>query len=216
MREKLTCFFLIIFNRRITPACAGKTSSALICLSWSWDHPRVCGKNISDILKMVRVLGSPPLLREKRISTPFVQVNCGITPACAGKTFDSIWECQSCQDYPRFCGKKPAKMTRMLTAPGSPPRVREKQAIISHQTESHGITPASAGKTDWQRISQEQWQDHPRVCGKNVVQNTSLKKIWGSPPRVREKLFYVNKADTITYFRKFSQRCFLRSTFFLP
>ena len=92
MREKLTCFFLIIFNRRITPACAGKTSSALICLSWSWDHPR--------------------------------------------------------------------------------------------------------------------------VCGKNVVQNTSLKKIWGSPPRVREKLFYVNKADTITYFRKFSQRCFLRSTFF--
>jgi len=31
---------------------------------------------------------------------------------------------------------------------------------------------------------------------------------------VREKLFYVNKADTITYFRKFSQRCFLRSTFF--
>ena len=96
MREKLTCFFLIIFNRRITPACAGKTSSALICLSWSWDHPRVCGKNISDILKMVRVLGSPPLLREKRISTPFVQVNCGITPACAGKTFDSIWECQSC------------------------------------------------------------------------------------------------------------------------
>ena len=96
LREKLTCFFLIIFNRRITPACAGKTSSALICLSWSWDHPRVCGKNISDILKMVRVLGSPPLLREKRISTPFVQVNCGITPACAGKTFDSIWECQSC------------------------------------------------------------------------------------------------------------------------
>ena len=81
---------------RIIPACAGKTSSALICLSWSWDHPRVCGKNISDILKMVRVLGSPPLLREKRISTPFVQVNCGITPACAGKTFDSIWECQSC------------------------------------------------------------------------------------------------------------------------
>lgn len=81
---------------RITLAYAGKTSSALICLSWSWDHPRVCGKNISDILKMVRVLGSPPLLREKRISTPFVQVNCGITPACAGKTFDSIWECQSC------------------------------------------------------------------------------------------------------------------------
>ena len=86
MREKLTCFFLIIFNRRITPACAGKTSSALICLSWSWDHPRVCGKNISDILKMVRVLGSPPRMREKRGTEYVAEKDLGITPACAGKT----------------------------------------------------------------------------------------------------------------------------------
>ena len=76
------------------------------------------------------------------------------------------------------------------------------------------ITPACAGKIGYNQSPNGKSRDHPRVCGKNVVQNTSLKKIWGSPPRVREKLFYVNKADTITYFRKFSQRCFLRSTFF--
>ena len=97
---------------------------------------------------------------------------------------------------------------------GSLPRVREKHLTQYGNVNRVRITPACAGKIGYNQSPNGKSRDHPRVCGKNVVQNTSLKKIWGSPPRVREKLFYVNKADTITYFRKFSQRCFLRSTFF--
>ena len=76
------------------------------------------------------------------------------------------------------------------------------------------ITPACAGKIGYNQSPNGKSRDHPRVCGKNRLAKNIARAVVGSPPRVREKLFYVNKADTITYFRKFSQRCFLRSTFF--
>ena len=51
-----------------------------------------------------------------------------------------------------------------------------------------GITPACAGKTEFQMVERPQEEDHPRVCGKNEKLNTSLRMYLGSPPRVREKL----------------------------
>ncbi len=51
---------------RITPAYAGKSSIACICLLWSGDHPRLCGEK--------------PF---RRINVVICQ---GITPAYAGKS----------------------------------------------------------------------------------------------------------------------------------
>ena len=49
------------------------------------------------------------------------------------------------------------------------------------------ITPACAGKTDLSKIQVEQYQDHPRVCGKNMDLLNEDGEGVGSPPRVREK-----------------------------
>ena len=49
----------------ITPACAGKTISSKLAKSWSWDHPRVCGKNWESDPNNRRGTGSPPRVREK-------------------------------------------------------------------------------------------------------------------------------------------------------
>lgn len=72
--------------RRITPACAGKTVFLVQMMKHHQDHPRVCGKNIEDVRKSKRDLGSPPRVREKQEFLPAGTRVRGITPACAGKT----------------------------------------------------------------------------------------------------------------------------------
>ena len=50
---------------RITPACAGKSTSALLFLSCSWDHPRMCGEKVSHCCTFSFQPGSPPRMRGK-------------------------------------------------------------------------------------------------------------------------------------------------------
>ena len=52
--------------RRITPACAGKTSLWGLKAMTTGDHPRVCGKNQRAELDAHCQAGSPPRVREKR------------------------------------------------------------------------------------------------------------------------------------------------------
>ena len=70
---------------------------------------------------------------------------------------------------------------------GSPPRVREKLQRFYFFKSALGITPACAGKTypfpDWVLTA----RDHPRVCGKNMPEQSPVPSEPGSPPRVREK-----------------------------
>ena len=113
-----------------------------------------------------------------------------------------------------MCGKNKGIKKPSLLYPGSPPLLREKTCQNDKDADCTGITPACAGKIGYNQSPNGKSRDHPRVCGKNRLAKNIARAVVGSPPRVREKLFYVNKADTITYFRKFSQRCFLRSTFF--
>ena len=70
---------------RITPAYAGKSTSALLFLSCSWDHPRVCGEKSVVILLCVATFGSPPRMRGKAGPNSAYNMASGITPACAGK-----------------------------------------------------------------------------------------------------------------------------------
>ena len=71
---------------RITPASAGKTFIKWNIRLYSWDHPRECGKNWYDLMKVQKMLGSPPRVREKHDQTLFLVRWVGITPASAGKT----------------------------------------------------------------------------------------------------------------------------------
>ena len=88
----------------ITPACAGTTVPTLPRSRVTRDHPRVCGNHQCVRLGFVSAEGSPPRVREPRISnTPSIQ-NMRITPACAGTTdAEAGPECDS-GDHPRVCG----------------------------------------------------------------------------------------------------------------
>ena len=71
---------------RITPACAGKTTSVLPSTLPATDHPRVCGENFGFSTMYFLMPGSPPRVRGKLFELLSDKVLDGITPACAGKT----------------------------------------------------------------------------------------------------------------------------------
>ena len=111
----------------ITPACAGKTCCCLRPVFCNWDHPRVCGKNLTAVIADKTKAGSPPRVREKLNAYPPTAACSRITPACAGKTRNSFEEKEESEDHPRVCGKNTRTNQSRGSVPGSPPRVREKQ-----------------------------------------------------------------------------------------
>ena len=112
----------------------------------------------------------------------------GITPACAGKSANTIADMPGDWDHPRACGEKRPSTSAVGTFPGSPPRMRGKvlkQLIVDSVD---GITPAYAGKRPGWADSGCQRGDHPCVCGEKRFASASLDAYWGSPPRMRGKV----------------------------
>ena len=68
--------------------------------------------------------------------------------------------------------------------------MRGKEQRMREARNSAGITPAYAGKSGEYMAGEDQYGDHPRVCGEKgssqKIQETTL----GSPPRVRGKDFF--------------------------
>ena len=91
---------------RITPACAGKSSSMY-----------------SDFWHAV---GSPPRVRGKGRCHHLVIFVHGITPACAGKRYCNCFAQVVNGDHPRVCGEKLMASFNVESVEGSPPRVRGK------------------------------------------------------------------------------------------
>ena len=75
-------------ERRITPACAGKTILNLCFQLVNGDHPRLRGKDSQGIDPNLVNKGSPPLARERLYTKKVNALFTRITPACAGKTYD--------------------------------------------------------------------------------------------------------------------------------
>ena len=90
---------------RITPACAGSTSTRTCCRSSHWDHPRVRGEHSIVHPPCERFPGSPPRARGARL--PLRQRHFGdrITPACAGSTRGLRLRPTSRRDHPRVRGE---------------------------------------------------------------------------------------------------------------
>ena len=187
VRGKLLRAAAVQLMRRITPACAGKTSSHTPACSRGRDHPRVCGENCCMHNKGRGMLGSPPRVRGKRRILATHLPAPRITPACAGKTIAETLGRDAKEDHPRVCGENSLRLFSHATMVGSPPRVRGKLPSSPLPTRFYRITPACAGKTRLMELCACSCKDHPRVCGEN-------RKIWllklserGSPPRVRGK-----------------------------
>ena len=72
-------------TRWITPACAGRRSTAGVPGAANRDHPRVCGEKQRYAVIIQNTIGSPPRVRGEDC-TSYNDATCiRITPACAGR-----------------------------------------------------------------------------------------------------------------------------------
>ena len=113
----------------ITPAYAGKRVHSELEGPRSEDHPRVCGEKHTHLNGTFLNLGSPPRMRGKAPLLSKAPSECGITPACAGKSFPSVSCLLEYRDHPRVCGEKRALSRSWAACGGSPPRVRGKAPV---------------------------------------------------------------------------------------
>ena len=86
-----------------------------------------------------------------------------------------------------MCGEKSSLFKTAALSTGSPPRVRGKEENEYAKGQTHGITPACAGKSPSSVVFKVLNWDHPRVCGEKFITFSSNSDNIGSPPRVRGK-----------------------------
>ena len=127
VRGKVLVDAFAMLSTGITPACAGKRCIWQVLPITKKDHPRVCGEKSGVTLPKSFTAGSPPRMRGKGIQPCNKRVTVGITPACAGKSFENLM------------GQNDKT--------GSPPRVRGKVHCVHQELRCVGITPACAGKS---------------------------------------------------------------------
>ena len=170
---------------RITPACAGNTASGRTARIPYLDHPRLRGEYGDMSCNPQVVMGSPPLARGILNCHLQIFLINGITPACAGNTWQGDKVQPTTKDHPRLRGEYINRGKIFSDGLGSPPLAR---GIPWCQIRRHfmtGITPACAGNTRFiTKIRRVAW-DHPRLRGEYgkvlLVRQLSI----GSPPLAR-------------------------------
>ena len=127
-------------------------------------------------------------MRELPVGVFAVGYGAGITPARAGTTPSWRSYPNSTKDHPRTCGNYVRLPRFRSIVSGSPPHVRELQAIRLGVWHRSRITPARAGTTCSHLSTSGTEQDHPRTCGNYSPPVSTSSWISGSPPHVRELL----------------------------
>ena len=187
MRGKASALDVLPLPCGITPAYAGKSSEDTRRSGTNGDHPRVCGEKSFENGVKGYFEGSPPRMRGKAVDCPFSLPLVGITPAYAGKSTKQAKQQDKARDHPRVCGEKSPQSSVNCTMEGLPPRMRGK-VISSLQCDFlSGIIPACAGKSFWPCTVLPRCRDHPRVCGEKLKDGRNVRRILGSPPRMRGK-----------------------------
>ena len=165
MRGKAGLVQIVGRLRRITPACAGKSTCMAQSLKPREHHPRVCGEKQKSGIFPFRLVGSPPRMRGKAFLCVAQAFAGGITPAYAGKSPSCVALLLPVRDHPRVCGEKAAMISSRTSVLGSPPRMRGKVQEIVKDGRRYRITPAYAGKSQGHTRAMGHGGDHPRVCG---------------------------------------------------
>ena len=168
MRGKALAYAAALALAGITPAYAGKSSTATLAAHSTGDHPRVCGEKHAVPVSLMWSAGSPPRVRGKDGDLRLPVLAVGITPAYAGKSKSRKCTQAEREDHPRVCGEKARTLIVQDEPQGSPPRVRGKADNSSHCQIAHRITPACAGKSCRLRQLHGAYRDHPRVCGEKL------------------------------------------------
>ena len=124
VRGTASPFSIFMRSLRITPACAGNSDQACKPQTRHRDHPRVCGEQAFQTVKLGQTTGSPPRVRGTEHQNFHQQTAKGITPACAGNSNNDNSLHVRGADHPRVCGEQKSNLLSIDKDMGSPPRVR--------------------------------------------------------------------------------------------
>ena len=133
------------------------------------------------------IAGSPPLAREQPIRYRHPAGGAGITPACAGTTYQEALFAAGAGDHPRLRGNNADGPGEFKPIQGSPPLAREQLSDSRVTFVPSGITPACAGTTMRTSSGTTPLRDHPRLRGNNGYNAFEQRGQLGSPPLAREQ-----------------------------
>ena len=173
--------------RGIIPAHAGKTTRRQVGCRERRDHPRSRGENEFYAYVKAGEQGSSPLTRGKLHHCPLEQLETGIIPAHAGKTWNSPRALSRPWDHPRSRGENYGPGLGLVDEPGSSPLTRGKLSSFPRPSTPDRIIPAHAGKTIFPSTWTGVLQDHPRSRGENAPMAPRASAPAGSSPLTRGK-----------------------------
>ena len=169
---------------------AGKSRGCARGQTRARDHPRVGGEKGLRFPAFSAREGSPPRGRGKDPHATMRPERLRITPAWAGKSWQSGNRLCFTWDHPRMGGEKLTSGVFSSAEDGSPPHGRGKELFNLLHVLRHRITPAQAGKSKLALCTPSCPTDHPCAGGEK---NKELEGVWlpmGSPPRGRGKVLY--------------------------
>ena len=169
----------------ITPACAGNTETRRSDLSVKRDHPRMRGEYFDENKKVIVEQGSPPHARGILYEYVLSLYPIGITPACAGNTWQRSPSAVADRDHPRMRGEYSCTVISQARDTGSPPHARGIRTDCGNDGYQIGITPACAGNTLCRSSPIVAFRDHPRMRGEYAEEFEQLLWNEGSPPHAR-------------------------------
>ena len=105
------------------------------------------GEDASLTVFNIKQRGSPPHARGRPFVDDSLDVSYGITPACAGKTYNLPQIPVASKDHPRMRGEDHSIFYGSREEAGSPPHARGRLKNSLERFDRRRITPACAGKT---------------------------------------------------------------------
>ena len=129
--------------------------------------------------------GSPPHARGRLLAVTHPDKQTGITPACAGKTSPRVPARRWRRDHPRMRGEDGKISAGKSDISGSPPHARGRLNRWLGGMPKDWITPACAGKTFVNWVSDCTVPDHPRMRGEDLCLMLFRMPRAGSPPHAR-------------------------------
>ncbi len=169
----------------IIPACAGSSTRTSKATTGRWDHPRVCGEQVTALRQTSMNVGSSPRVRGAGHRRCDALGRTGIIPACAGSSHSFASQRECSRDHPRVCGEQWPPHAPRWCPPGSSPRVRGAGGRTRSLKLASGIIPACAGSSYRIGAGFALVRDHPRVCGEQWLRSFPHGPFQGSSPRVR-------------------------------
>ena len=149
------------------------------------DHPRLRGEQHADPWHKCKRGGSPPLARGTVVVLKSVEVERGITPACAGNRPWRRRQKNEAKDHPRLRGEQFLSFAASLRQMGSPPLARGTAISRRFGKMFCGITPACAGNRNAGALWGRKHGDHPRLRGEQARSSKGARGRLGSPPLAR-------------------------------